>query len=184
MWSLTAEAWTKKRWLGGCFKDVYSYPYVEKWSNLTCAYFSDRLVQPPTRVMSIPSWRIWKKSSQPSLPASPGGLFQWGFLSNPSYPSATTSNNTTTHLCTRGVVGIGMSWQPVVPVVPLTMFLLFDETKNQNSWTKTAWQFHGTSMEASKNEKHGTLNLKFIFELWKGKSSASHCLTWPMGLHI
>ena len=39
----------KKRLAGG-FKEIFDfYPYLGKWCNLTCAYFSNELVQPPTR---------------------------------------------------------------------------------------------------------------------------------------
>ena len=36
--------------LRGGFKYCLFHPYLGKWSNLTVAYFSDRLVQPPTRI--------------------------------------------------------------------------------------------------------------------------------------
>ena len=42
--------------LGGGFKHFIFYPYPGKWSNLTGAYFSNWLVQPPTTVDGSEIW--------------------------------------------------------------------------------------------------------------------------------
>ena len=60
--SLLAVSYDARRW----FQIIFDfYPYLGKWSNLTCAYFSNGLVQPPSRIVllakapvTIATWRF------------------------------------------------------------------------------------------------------------------------------
>ena len=47
----------------------YFHPYLGKISNLTCAYFSDGLVQPPTRYIYIPFLHHWKDLERTFYPS-------------------------------------------------------------------------------------------------------------------
>ena len=55
---------------------LYFPLYLGKWTNLTCAYFSDGLVQPPTKLG-------WKKSSSKKIIKKPLG-YRWQEISGPS----------------------------------------------------------------------------------------------------
>ena len=57
----------KQKNLGGGNSNIlYFHPYLGRWSNLTCAYFSNGLVQPPTRKIILPQ----QKSPLHFLPVS------------------------------------------------------------------------------------------------------------------
>ncbi len=63
--------------LGGGNSNIFFnfYHYLGKWSNLTCAYFSDGLVQPPTRKITTrggsknvhPSSSVWLEDKHPGF---------------------------------------------------------------------------------------------------------------------
>ena len=47
-WNITTFRIIKDQLYGGVSKIFNFYPYLGRWWNLTCAYFSNGLVQPPT----------------------------------------------------------------------------------------------------------------------------------------